>query len=133
MSADGASLIITVGTFNGTAFGILQNYSIESDVSVEALKNQGALGNSALGITGKAGLCLMTWVAGAGSGLFAVGTKGDVVATAKDCKGAGTKTRTASDCVALGGKILHSDRTFAVYQQMFMNESEDGDFFDDGE
>lgn len=133
MAADGASLIITDGTFNGTNFGILQNYSLKKGVAPAPLQNQGALGMSAIGITAVTGLCTMTWVAGAGAGIPDVGEKGDIVVTVQDCKGGGTKTRTASDVVALDVEILHSDRTFAVYQGTFMNESEDGDFFADGE
>jgi hypothetical protein len=130
MSADTGSLIITALSFNGTDFGIAQNISADLPVGVAPLQNQGALGTSAIGVISKGGVIVVTWIAGAGSKLFTPGTKGDIVAVSQDAKNGGTQSRTFPDMVALDGKLMHSDRSYAIYSQTFMNESEDGEFTD---
>ncbi len=128
MGADNASLIITVLSFNGTAFGIGQNIAADKPIGIAPLQNQGAMGMSAIGVTSVGGVVVVTWVAGAGSELFAYGTKGTIGYTSKDGVGAGTQARDMTDMVALDGKLMHQDRTYAIFSQTFMNESEDGDF-----
>lgn len=126
--ADNGSLIITVLSFNGTNFGIAQNFSGDFPVGIKPLSNQGKLGASAIGIVSKGGIAVITWVAGPGAKLFTPGTKGDIVYTSKDAVGGGTQSRPMEDMVALDGKIMHSDRDYAILSQTFMNESDDAEF-----
>ncbi len=131
MSAQDASLIITSVTHDGNNVGICLNYGIDKDVAPAPLQNQGSLGVGAIGIVGIGGKVVLRWVGGAGSGLITPGTLGDMVFISKDCEGGGSKTRTAIDMKALSGKIVHQDRTFAIYEQEFLNETDDGDFLDE--
>lgn len=124
--ATNASLIITVLSFNGTAFGIGQSISADLPAGVAPLQNQGVLGTSAIGIVSLGNVVVVTWVAGAGAKLFARGTKGDIAWTAKDGVGAGTQARPLTDMVALDGKVMHQDRSYAIFSQTFMRENDDG-------
>jgi hypothetical protein len=124
--AANSSLIITVLSFNGTNFGIAQNISVDLPAGSVPIQNQGQLGFGAIGIVSKGCLVTIIWIAGAGSKLFERGTKGDMAYTTLDAVGGQTQARPIGDMVALDGKLIHADRTVAVYQQTFMRENDDG-------
>ncbi|HEY3320878.1 MAG TPA: hypothetical protein VGP72_10475 [Planctomycetota bacterium] len=128
MAEQNASLILTIGTFNGTAFGVVQNFNETQIVGTAPISGQGKLGVSALGITQVTGHCVVTWVGGAGARPFKYGTKGPLAFTVKDCEGGATQDYPASNMVALGSSTVHSDRTFVVISQEFANVSDTGEF-----
>lgn len=123
MAAANASLIITVATHGGVAFGIVQSYNIKRDAAAMPLQAQGVVGVSAIGVAAIGGMCDVTWVGGAGGDMVAVGTSGSLVFTSADAEGVGTQTRTLADMVALSGEIVHQDRNYCIYRQSFMNKT----------
>lgn len=123
MPAGGVSTIITSVSHTGN-MGIALSVNVSHPVTPLAIKNQGKLGNSAVGIIGKDYLVTVTFYAGAGGAPVTEGTKASFVVTVADLTGGASKTYTLSNMKALGWDLIIADRQGAIYSQTFVNEDD---------
>ena len=122
MAATGASTVVTAGSHNGTAFGIVTNYSMSSDASPLPLPEQGKMLPSAIGITAKGIVAVVTYVAGAGQGFIAAGTLGTLSFTIADLTGGATKTASCVKMKCFSCVLNHADRSLASFTAVFICE-----------
>lgn len=126
MATDNASALVTIASFNGTAFGVMLSALLNGTVTPLTLSAQGDLGDTSVGIIKKGGIATITWVAGAGSGAFAPGTLGAISITAADLVGIGTQARQMTNMKALDWTCQLLERGLAIYTQNFINQSAGG-------
>lgn len=121
MGASTVSYLISAGTHNGTAFGIVVAYSL-NDINPEIrIREQGKMLPSAIAFTEKNLDASVTYMAGASISPIAKGTKGSLSITAKDPAGA-SKTYSLANAMALSTSINHSDRGVSMITTSFSVE-----------
>jgi len=122
MAASGASNVLTAGSHNAAAFGIVTNWSLDFSAVPAPLREQGKMLPSAIGMTEKNFAGMVTYIAGAGLGFIAPGTKGALSFTVADNTGGGSKAYSGANMKCFGTALAHQDRTFAVYTSVFICE-----------
>lgn len=120
MADTNASHIITAGTFNGTAFGVVEDYSIDQSGDPMILRGQGKLRPTVLGFSTKDVLATVTYIANVTTNFIARGTAGTLSITAGDLAGGGTKAHAPADMVCIGCVLNHRDRDFARFTASFI-------------
>jgi hypothetical protein len=124
MSAATADAVISVGTHNGTAFGVVTGFTLSQDGVPLSLKKQGAQLDSAIGFVGKSIVATVTYIAGVTTGYIAIGTTGTLSFTANELSAGGTNSTSCALMKCIGCTKTHQDRSFAIMTATFMVEDD---------
>lgn len=122
MAASDAIAVISAGTFNGTAFGIATQYTIEQGDVPLPLKEQGEQRDAAIGAVGRNVTAVVTYVAGVSTGFIAPMTKGTLSFTELELTGGGTQTASCTLMKCISCVLSHSDRNLGFFTATFMLE-----------
>lgn len=120
MADSNVSHVISAATFNGTAFGIVEDYSISQGGEFRTVRGQGKLRPSAGGYATKDVLATVVYLANVTTGFIARGTSGALSLTATDLQGGGTKAYAPGDMVCVETVLNHRDRDFARFTASFI-------------
>ena len=114
--------VISAGTHNAVAFGIATQYTIEMGGVPLPVKEQGEQLDAAIGFVGKSITAVVTYVAGAGAGFIAHGTKGTLSFTVLELTGGGSKTVSCANMKCISCVLSHTDRNLGFLTATFMVE-----------
>lgn len=120
MADNNVSLIINAFTFGGTAFGIVESYSIDQSGDFRTVRGQGKQRPSAGGYATKDTLATVTYLANVTTGFIARGTSGTLSGTLGDLSGGGTKAYAPTDMVCVSCRLDHQDRDWARFTASFI-------------
>lgn len=124
MPAQDFLTVLTAATHNGAVLGVVVDYSVLGTFDKVFARDQGAMRASAIGITGRSVVSQVTWMAEPGQGPVEEGTNGALAFISNKTK-AGAGTIGAAKQTAFDFTISHSDRTFALITQTFIEEDPD--------
>lgn len=120
MADTNASHMITAGTFNGTAFGVVEDYSVDQSGDPMILRGQGKRRPTVLGFSTYDTLATVTYIANITTNFITRGASGTLSITAGDLAGGGTKATAPTDMVCVGCVLNHKDRDFGRFTASFI-------------